>query len=140
MKISSIRISPTAEPQSAAKADQHSTINLPVRRSRGEGGSASSLLHNFLKLRAEHIDASTNPIAAARDVEPLALFTFDSEFIGLSNVGSVRRMSPGLCDDVGETGTKGFPQKRRGNYYLVKTSICLSSTCPVNRSIAITSQ
>jgi len=29
MKISSIRISPTAEPQSAAKADQHSTINYP---------------------------------------------------------------------------------------------------------------
>src|SRR6266516_6065013 len=135
IKISSVRISPTAEPQSAAKAYQ-----LPVRRSRGGGGSASSLLHNFLKLRAEHIDASTNPIAAARDVEPVALFTFDSEFIGLSNVGSVRRVSPGLCDDVGETGTKGFPQKRRGNYYLVKTSICLSSTCPVNRSIAITSQ
>jgi len=64
MKISSIRISPTAEPQSAAKADQHSTINLPVRRSRGEGGSA---LRNYSVTSSSCVPStSTLPLTRSR--------------------------------------------------------------------------
>ncbi len=71
---------------------------LPVRRSRGEGGSAIPLLSHFFKLRAEHIYTSIGvKITAECDVEPVPLFAFRYSFT---------------------------------------TSICLSSTWPVKRSIA----
>jgi len=43
-----------------------------------------------------------NKIATQRDVKPVALLTFDDEFVRLSNVGRVRRVSPGLRDHVDE--------------------------------------
>jgi hypothetical protein len=81
------------------------TINsqLPVRRSRTEGGSAiPPLLHYFFKLRAKHIYTSIIvKIAAERDMKLVPLFEFRYSFT---------------------------------------TSICLSITWPVNRSIATCTQ
>jgi hypothetical protein len=61
-------------------------------------------------------------------VKPIALFAFDSEFVGLSNIGGVRRDCEG--------GSLSAISYRLSASYSLTTSICLSSTFPVKRSIA----
>jgi hypothetical protein len=112
MKISSIRISRTAEPQSSAKADQHSTINYPSAVAVVEAGPASSLLNHppqagcvpstsicpLTRSRPSAMPAA--PKSRRRWVKPIAFLAFHDEFVGLTNVSGVRRIASGLCDDV----------------------------------------
>src|SRR6266480_253007 len=79
-----------------------SAINyqLPVRRSRGEGGSPSSLLVEDLDLLIEHLAGA----AIDRHVHPVTLFTSENEFPELrfppariSRCGQSRRASDSTC-------------------------------------------
>lgn len=41
-----------------------------------------------------------NKITAQRDVKPVSLLAFHGEFVGLSDVGGVRRIAPASPDHV----------------------------------------
>ena len=64
---------------------------LPVRRSRGGGGSASSLFVYDLDLLVDHL--SGKPVN--RHVYPVALLAFNNEFF---EIRFSRRVPPGLRD------------------------------------------
>ena len=49
---------------------------LPVHRTCGRGGSASTLLNHFFELRTE----DTSVVAIKRDMEPITFLALDNEF------------------------------------------------------------
>jgi len=79
---------------------QLSTLN-PQPSTLNSQPSALQSLNHFLKLRAEHINASiVLKVATECNVKPIALFAFDGEFVCLGDVGGIRRISPCLRDNL----------------------------------------
>jgi hypothetical protein len=77
----------------AARMNQLSTIHNRL--------STLRLLNHFLKLCAEHVNASIGiKIATERDVKPIPFLAFDNKFVGLSDAGRARRILSGLRDHV----------------------------------------
>jgi hypothetical protein len=140
---------------SAKERGSHGALRsqLPVTRkvaAATEGGSTLPLLNHFLQLRAQHVHLTprltrqtggticVNKIATQRDVKPVALLAFDGEFVGLIDVRGIRRIASRLyAADQLSTVPKRLSASRT---YSLTTSICLSITRPVKRSIATCTQ
>ena len=94
--------------------------------------STSTLPSPALRSRPRAMPAA--PKSRRRRVQPITLFAFDREFVGLIDVRGIRRIASRLYA-AGQLSTV-LKRLSASRTYSLTTSICLSITLPVKRSIA----
>ncbi len=90
-------------------------------------------LNHFLKLRTKHIHLAAHQVAPQGNVQPVSLLALDDEFVGLRTVNGLAYAKPDQLSTM-VNRLVAFPT------YSFTTSICLSITLPVKRSIATCTQ
>jgi hypothetical protein len=90
-------------------------------------------LNHFLNLCAKDVYLSVDQIAAPRNMKPVSLLALDDEFVGLRNVNVLAYTKPDQLSTI-------VNRLVAFRTYSFTTSICLSITQPVNRSIVTCTQ
>ena len=131
----------TIQNQPGQNADSRMSV---ISRPRSDELPASRLfIYNFDTRRAGS-SICLNKIPTQRNVKPVSLLAFHGEFVRLRDVVASRRIPDAKADQLSTINylsrrSLGVGGSARWNYSFT-TSICLSITCPVKRSMATCTQ